>query len=79
MLAVVRKYNTMTVETDSTWHWLNFSNGERWVVSKYDYVKVLDTLLSPSQFAKDFSRDGKYKVSNKRYNKAKELFKSLRK
>jgi hypothetical protein len=78
LVRIYKKLNKMKVGTDSTWNWLNFSTGERWVVSKYDYLKVLEVLLAPKQFEKDFKRDGTYTVSIKRYNKAKELFKSLK-
>ena len=65
----------MKARTNSTWSWVHFDNGEIWQVDKYDYVKFLEILLSPSQFEKFCCRDGTYQISNKRYLKAKEFFK----
>lgn len=68
----------MKVNTDSTWHLLAFDNGKTWQVSRYDYVKLLEKLLTPKQFEKDFKKDGSYNVSKKRYLQAKEFFENLK-
>lgn len=67
----------MKASTDSVWKWITFDTGERWILHDRDYIKILEKLLSPSQFVRDFKKDGIYNISNKRYLSAREYYKSL--
>lgn len=61
-------------QLDSTFYQVEFDDGEVWEVGRYQYLKLLQLLLTEKQLFHSMEVDGKYIISNKRYLKAKEYY-----